>query len=62
VAEIINLRQARKATARVEKDAKAARNRAHFGRSRSERQREAMERALARKNLDGQRRDPEGEP
>jgi hypothetical protein len=61
VAEVVNLRQARKAKVRAEKEAKAAQNRAHYGRSRSERQREAMERALARKNLDGQRRDPESE-
>lgn len=36
MAEIVNLRQARKQKARAEKDQKAAENRAHFGRTRHE--------------------------
>lgn len=36
--EIVNLRQARKARARSEAEAKAARNRLTFGRSRKERE------------------------
>ncbi len=40
-AEIINLRAARKARARADKDAKAAENRTRFGRTKAEREREA---------------------
>ena len=36
MAEVINLRQARKQKARADKDQKAAENRAQFGRSRHE--------------------------
>jgi hypothetical protein len=52
-AEIINLRKARKAKARVEADARAAENRVRFGRSKAEREvREAEDRLSARR-LDG---------
>jgi len=37
MAEIVNLRRARKGKARVEKDARAADNRVRFGRTKAER-------------------------
>ena len=57
MAEIVNLRQARKAKARDEKDAAAAANRAKFGRTKTERQEEAAKAALEAKKLDGHKRD-----
>lgn len=49
-AEIINLRKARKAKARVEADTRAAENRVRFGRSKAEREaREADDRLQARR-------------
>jgi uncharacterized protein YdaU (DUF1376 family) len=56
-AEIINLRQARKRRARDLKDAQAAENRARFGRTRSEREREELTQARAARTLDGHQRD-----
>ena len=57
MAEIVNLRQARKskerAAARAEADAKAAK----FGRTRAEKAREAAEAARAKAELDGKKRD-----
>ena len=46
MAEIVNLRQARKAKARTEKDDSAAANRAKFGRTKAEKQAEAAKAAL----------------
>ena len=57
MAEIVNLRQARKAKARTEKDDSAAANRAKFGRTKAEKQAEAAKAALAAKTLDGHKRD-----
>jgi hypothetical protein len=57
MAEIVNLRQARKARARSEKDDAAAANRAKFGRTKAEKQAEAAKAALAAKALDGHKRD-----
>jgi len=57
MAEIVNLRQARKAKARSEKDDAAAANRAKFGRTKAEKQAEAAKAALATKALDGHKRD-----
>ena len=57
MAEIVNLRQARKAKARAGKEADAAANRAKFGRTKAEKQAEAAKAALADKALDGHKRD-----
>jgi hypothetical protein len=57
--EIVNLRQARKAHERADKEAAAAANRAKFGRSKAEKQIEAARVELARKALEGHKRDPD---
>lgn len=57
MAELVNLRQARKARARAEKDAAAEANRRKFGRSKADRQAEAARAALATQRLDGHKRD-----
>jgi hypothetical protein len=57
MAEIVNLRSARKARARVEKEAEAAANRAKFGRSKAEKQAEAAQQALDAAKLEGHKRD-----
>lgn len=57
MAEIVNLRAARKARARQEAGAKASANAAKFGRSKAERAREAQEFARATAALDGARRE-----
>ena len=57
MAEIINLRQARKAKARVGKEAEAAANRAKFGRTKAEKQLEATKASIESKRLDGHKRD-----
>lgn len=54
-AEIINLRQARKARARSAKDAQAAENRAKSGISKADRERQGMETDRAVRQLDGAR-------
>jgi len=56
-AEILNLRQARKARARTEAEAQAAANRAKFGRTKAERQRAQMDSARMEKHIDGAKRD-----
>ena len=55
MAEIVNLHRARKARIRAESDAKAAENRALFGRTRQERDRQSAERAQAVRKLEGHR-------
>ena len=57
MAEIINLRQARKAKARTVKEADAAANRAKFGRTKAEKDAEAAQTALDVAKLDGHKRD-----
>jgi hypothetical protein len=57
MAEIINLRQARKRKARSDKEAEAARNRAAFGRTREERKLEEARRALDERRIEGHKRD-----
>lgn len=57
MAEIINLRQARKAAKRKQNEASAAANRAKFGRTRAERLAEASERQRAARLLDGAKRE-----
>lgn len=55
--EILNLRLARKAKARTEKEAHAAENRVKFGRTKAEKQRTAAERALETKKVDWHKRE-----
>ena len=57
MAEIINLRMARKAAARGKGDALAAENRAKFGRSRTEKAVVTLDSARARRLLDGAKRE-----
>lgn len=57
MAEIVNLRMARKAKARRDKAVDADRNRAAFGRTRSERERGAAEKRREEAHLDGHKRD-----
>lgn len=57
MAEIINLRSARKAKARSEKEAAAEANRIKFGRTKAEKQQSAAEKALADKKLDSHKRE-----
>lgn len=62
MAEIVNLRQARKHKARSEKERVAAENRAIHGRSKSERERESLVESKATTFLDAHRRSPDREP
>lgn len=55
--DLVNLRQARKARARRDKETQAAANRALHGRTKAERTAEAAERARAEQLLDDARRD-----
>jgi hypothetical protein len=57
MAEIVNLRQARKAKARAGKEAEAATNRAKFGRTTAEKQLEAAKQSIEGKRLDGHKRE-----
>ncbi len=57
MAEIINLRQARKRKARSDKEAKAAENRVTFGRTKEERRLAEAEKDLAVRRLEGHKRD-----
>ncbi|MHA6768728.1 DUF4169 family protein [Sphingobium ummariense] len=57
MADIINLRMARKAKARADAERQAAANRAKFGRSKAERQQIEREAAKLAKALDGAERD-----
>ena len=57
MAEIINLRLARKAKARAEKGAEAAENRARHGRTATERDRDASDADRLRRTLDGAKQD-----
>lgn len=56
MADIINLREARKRLARAAKERKAAENRSRFGRTKAERSRTDAENARARADLDGKQR------
>jgi len=55
--EVINLRRARKAKARVDAASTAAANRAAFGRTKAERAADAAEKARHDKTLDGAKRE-----
>jgi hypothetical protein len=57
MAEIINLRQARKRKAKADKEAKAAANRAAFGRAKDERSLEDARRDRERRHIDSHKRD-----
>ena len=54
-ADIVNLRQVRKAKQRAAKESQAATNRARFGRSKSERLRDEAEQARTARELAGKR-------
>ena len=55
MAEIVNLRRARKLKGRERSQAEAAQNRAVFGRSKAEKRLTERERTLAEASLDGRR-------
>jgi hypothetical protein len=55
--DIVNLRQHRKRKARSRKDQAAAENRARFGKTKGDRERDATSKAKERRDLDGHRRD-----
>lgn len=57
MAEIINLRQARKAVQRRQDEATATANRAKFGRTKAERSAQASEQARALRLIDGAKRE-----
>ena len=57
MAEIINLRMARKQKARAEKDVQAQQNRILFGRTKAEKLKQAAEKAAADKHIDGHKRE-----
>ena len=61
MAEIINLRAARKAKARAEKETEADENRARFGRPRQEQMSTEATRDMQDRKLDAHRRDGSGE-
>ena len=55
MAEIVNLRRARKDRARAEKEAGAAENRTRFGRDKAEKRKAQAERVRAGTTLDGKK-------
>jgi hypothetical protein len=57
MAEIINLRQARKARDKAAKEAKAAENRVAFGRSKAEKKGTEVQETLAERRHEGHRLD-----
>ncbi|WP_315923799.1 DUF4169 family protein [Mesorhizobium sp. SP-1A] len=60
MAEIVNLRQARKQKARTEKERAAEQNRALHGRPKAERERQDLLRAQSERFVEGHRRDAAG--
>lgn len=56
-AEIVSLRRARKAKARAEDEARAAANRAAFGRTKAQKRLDAANESLAARRLESHRRD-----
>lgn len=62
MADIINLRQARKARVRKDKEQVAAANRAKFGQTKGEREARRIEEARQDRLLDGSRRDGDVDP
>lgn len=61
MAEIINLRQQRKAKARKEKEKTAAANRRKYGRTKAEKKTEKLEKELADRHLEGHKLEKEEE-
>jgi hypothetical protein len=59
MAEVVNLRQARKAKARSEREQHAAEQRRVFGRTKTEKLAEAAEKARAERLIAGHQRDRE---
>jgi hypothetical protein len=59
MAEIVNLRQARKAKKRAEQATQAATNRARHGASKAERRQAEDEAARLARTVDGARREPD---
>lgn len=57
MADIVNLRLARKQKARAEKEAAAAENRVRFGRSKAERELEEAQKTLADRRIEAHKRD-----
>jgi hypothetical protein len=57
MAEIINLKNVRKQKARAAKEVQAAQNRVLFGQTKAEKLRQASEKALADKHIDGHKKD-----
>ncbi len=62
MAEIVNLRRARKDRARAAKDARAAENRGKFGRGKAEKRATRAERGRTEMALDGKRLAEEPDP
>lgn len=62
MAEIINLRLARKARTRIDNETLAAENRVRFGRTGEERRRLEAEEDLSKRRLEGHRREDPPEP
>lgn len=57
MAEVVNLRTARKRKARADKEAQAQQNRILFGRPKAEKLKQAAEKALADRHIDAHKRD-----
>ena len=57
MAEIINLREARKARKRAGKDAKAEQNRVRFGRTKAETKVQERDRVVKKSEIDGKKLD-----
>lgn len=55
MAEVINLRRARKAKQRAEEDLRAAANRARFGRTKASREAQGAEAARVDRDLEGKK-------
>lgn len=62
MADIVNLRQARKQKTRIEKDRLASQNRALHGRTKAERERDRLSADKAEKFVAGHRRDKSADP
>lgn len=62
MAEIINLRQARKNRARADKEVRAEQNRISFGRSKAEKTLTKAEQDLAKSRLEAHKRNPDEMP
>ena len=59
MSEIVNLRRARKAKARIDAEKNAAANRVAHGRAKAEKNAAKAESEAASKRLDGHKRDPD---